>query len=113
MAAPASMPDTSRSWIDNDETPAEDLGGRFACGLCADNRDAAEAAEADIRRLNAALNRAHSLLRLIQRAEVKPLRSEGLDHDPTAQSLLGHVSAWAVLQTRIQLFFDGEREGEQ
>jgi hypothetical protein len=71
--------------------------GRFACGLCADNRDAAEASAAELRR-------AHALLRLILRAEVKPIKSEGLEDDRTAQALLGHVAAWAILKARIELY---------
>ena len=74
--------------------------GRFACGLCADNRDAAEAAERELRR-------AHALLRLILRADVKPIRSEGLEDDRTAQALLGHVAAWAILKARIELYLQG------
>ena len=72
--------------------------GRFACGLCADNRDAAEASAAELRR-------AHALLRLILRAEVKPIKSEGLEDDRTAQALLGHVAAWAILKARIEMYF--------
>ena len=71
--------------------------GRFACGLCADNRDAAEASAAELRR-------AHALLRLILRAEVKPIRSEGLEDDRTAQALLGHIAAWAILKARVEMY---------
>jgi hypothetical protein len=81
-----------------DTATAEDILGRFACGLCADNRDAAERAEAQ-------LARAHALLRLIRRAEVKPIKSEGLEDDATAQALIGHVAAWAILKARVELYF--------
>ena len=79
--------------------------GRFACGLCADNRDAAEASAAELRR-------AHALLRLILRAEVKPIKSEGLEDDRTAQALLGHVAAWAILKARVDLYFQQNRARE-
>jgi hypothetical protein len=72
--------------------------GRFACGLCADNRDAAEASAAELRR-------AHSLLRLVLRADPKPIRSEGLEDDRTAQALIGHIAAWAILKARVDLYF--------
>jgi hypothetical protein len=71
--------------------------GRFACGECADNRDAAE-------RSAAQLARAHALLRLIRRSEPKPLRSEGLEDDANAQALLGYVAAFAVLRARIEMY---------
>ena len=81
-----------------DTATAEDILGRFACGLCADNRDAAEASAAELRK-------AEQLLRLILRAEVKPIKSEGLEDDRTAQALLGHVAAWAILKARVELYF--------
>jgi hypothetical protein len=77
--------------------------GPFACGECADNRDAAEASAAQ-------LARAHALLRLIRRAEVKPVRSEGLEDDANAQLVLGHASAWAILKARIDLYFQTASE---
>jgi hypothetical protein len=103
------MPNPAPWLIDYPDTPDEfdtaaagdilgDVLGRFACGLCADNRDAAEAAAAELRR-------AHALLRLILRAEVKPIKSEGLEDDRTAQALLGHVAAWAILKARVELYF--------
>ena len=73
--------------------------GRFACSECADNRDAAELAAMQIAK-------AHALLRLIRRSEVKPMKSEGLEDDATAQALLGHISAVAVIKARIDLYFD-------
>jgi hypothetical protein len=80
-----------------DQTPAADLG-RFACGDCAENRDAGERAAAQLARANA-------LLRLIRRADPKPIRSEGLEDDQTAQALLGFVAGLAVIKARIDLYF--------
>jgi len=86
--------------LDGEAPDCYDLteAGRFACGECAENRDAAERTARQVQKANA-------LLRLIRRAEVKPLRSEGLEDDATAQLLLGHVSAWAILKARIDLYF--------
>ena len=50
-------------------------------------------------------SRAHALLRLILRAEVKPIKSEGLEDDRTAQALLGHIAAWAILKARVEMYF--------
>ena len=74
---------------------APDAGlGRFACGLCADNRDATrEGLRGRAKRPRT------SLLRLILRAGSEAGSSpEGLEDDRTAQALLGHVAAWAIPQ---------------
>ena len=38
---------------------------------------------------------------------MKPIKSEGLEDDRTAQALLGHVAAWAILKARVELYFQG------
>jgi hypothetical protein len=101
----------SAAWLTEgfpDETPAEvlipeDLG-RFACALCADNRDAAEASAAQ-------LARAHALLRQIARANAAPARELIVSSDdPRERVILGHVAALAVIKARIELYFAAKGE---
>ena len=83
------MSSTTAAWlIERSPDEFDTAVGRFACSECADNRDAAELTAAQI-------EKAHALLRLIRRAEVKPMKPEGLEDDATAQALLGHISAMA------------------
>jgi hypothetical protein len=86
-----------------DETAAaEFLGaavGRFACGECADNRDAAERAERQLARVE-------RLLRIIARVEPKPVRAETLD-EPGDCMVIGYAQALAGIRMRIELYFKG------
>lgn len=88
-----------------DNATAEDILGRFACGLCADNRDAAEAAERDVRELRAQLGRAHTLLRLILRAEMRPAKREADTDTPHDLALIGFSTTLAAIKARIEIYF--------
>jgi hypothetical protein len=85
---------------DLDQTPADDFG-RFACGECADNRDAAE-------RTALQLKKAHSLLHLIARTEQRAAKREG---DETAHelALIGFACAVAAIKARIEVYFQAAR----
>jgi hypothetical protein len=72
--------------------------GRFACGLCAENRDAAEHAAVQ-------LARAHALLRTLRRMEPKPVKAEGPDDEPKALGAIAQAVYIATLRTRIDLYF--------
>ena len=88
-----------------DTATAEQMLGRFACSLCADNRDAAEHAEAQ-------LKKAHALLRLVARTYATP--TADLSEDARERVILAHVAALAVLRARVELYFEaiGERLSE-
>jgi hypothetical protein len=77
-------------------------GGRYACGECADNRDAAE-------RSDRQLAKAHALLRLILRAEMRPAKREAADDTPHDLALIGFSTALAAIKARIEIYFQGVR----
>jgi hypothetical protein len=82
--------------------------GRFACGMCAENRDAAERMEAEVNRLNAQLAKSHALLRLIARTEQRPAKREG-DEDARELALVGFAMALAAIKARIEIYFQAVR----
>jgi hypothetical protein len=88
-----------------DETAAaEFLGaavGRFACGECADNRDAAERAERQ-------LAKAHALLRILARTEQRAAKRE-FDEDPRELAIIGFAQMLAAIKARIEIYFQAER----
>lgn len=84
---------------DYDETTAAEFGGRFACSLCAENRDAGERAERQ-------LKRAEALLKLIARAELRPAKREALEENPHELALIGYAQAFAGIRARIELYLD-------
>lgn len=92
-----------------DTATAEDILGRFACGLCADNRDAAERAEADIRRIRAELGRAHALLRLILRTEMRPAKREADSETPHDLALIWFAATLAAVKARIEIYFQAAK----
>jgi hypothetical protein len=88
-----------------DAAPASDFAavGRFACGECADNRDAAERAERQLARANA-------LLRVIARTEQRAAKRE-FDEDPRELALVGWACTLAAIKARIEIYFQAERAG--
>lgn len=104
MAAPAVQAfDAVALLLDDElnETPAAEFGGRFACSECADNRDAAEAAERD-------LAAAMALLRLILRADLRPAKAEGRE-TPAELAAIGYAQAFAAIRARIELYLAARR----
>lgn len=95
--------DADRDELDNATAEALILG-RFACGLCAENRDAAERAEADAAELRKQLAKSHALLRLIARTEQRPAKREA-DEDPRDLALVGFACAMAAIKARIEIYF--------
>jgi hypothetical protein len=90
-----------------DKTPADSLGGRFACHLCADNRDAAERAERDLDRAAALVDRAHALLRWIARLEPRPAAGAvGIEETPNQLALIGYAQALTAVKARIELHLE-------
>jgi hypothetical protein len=89
-----------------DRTPAaEFLGpavGRFACGECAENRDAAERAERQ-------LQKAQALLRVIARTEQRAAKREGIEDDPRELAIIGFAQMLAAVKARIEIYFQAER----
>jgi hypothetical protein len=86
-----------------DAAPAADFAavGRFACGECADNRDAAERAERQLARANA-------LLRVIARSEQRAAKRE-FDEDPRELAIIGFAQMLAAVKARIEIYFQAER----
>jgi hypothetical protein len=86
-----------------DQTPAEVFNdfGRFACGECADNRDAAE-------RTALQLAKAHALLKLILRTEQRPAKREG-DESAHELALIGFAMCLAAVKARIEAYFQAAR----
>ena len=89
----------------------KDALGRFACGLCAENRDAGERAEREATELRAQLGRAHALLRLIARTEQRPAKREGIEDDPRELALVGFAMYAAAIKARIEIYFQAARGG--
>jgi hypothetical protein len=103
------LPDGSQP-DDFDHAPAADFGGRFACGLCADNRDAADAAERELERTAARLERAEALLKFIGRVQQRPAAAaEGLDETPHCLALVGFAATLAAIKARVEIYFQGVR----
>jgi hypothetical protein len=67
------------------------------CQSCMDFRTELEQA-------NTRLAKAHALLRLLRRSEVKPQKQEGLEDDPLTLALIAHVVLIATLKARIDLY---------
>jgi hypothetical protein len=86
-----------------DRTPAADFAavGRFACGECADNRDAAERAERQ-------LAKCHALLRVLARTEQRAAKRE-FDEDPRELAIIGFAQMLAAIKARIEIYFQAER----
>jgi hypothetical protein len=87
-----------------DAAPAADFAavGRFACGECAENRDAAERAERQ-------LAKCHALLRVIARTEQRAAKREGIEDDPRDLAIIGFAQMLAAIKTRIEIYFQAER----
>jgi hypothetical protein len=87
-----------------DAAPAADFAavGRFACGECAANRDAAESAERQ-------LAQAHKLLRVLARTEQRPAKREGIEDDPRELAIVGAAMTLAAIKARIEIYFQAER----
>lgn len=93
-----------------DRTTAEALTlGRFACGLCADNRDAAEAAERELAIAGRQLAKAEQLLRLIGRTEQRPAKRESAEDDARELALVGFAATLAAIKARIEIYFQAAR----
>jgi hypothetical protein len=79
--------------------------GRFGCGQCAANRDAADAAEHELAREREQLAKAQALLRTLRRLEPKPVKAEGTDDEPETLGAIAQAVYIATLRTRIDLYF--------
>jgi hypothetical protein len=105
------LPDGSQP-DDFDRAPATDFSaaGRFACGLCAANRDDADAAERELDRAQARLAAAEALLKFIGRVQQRPAAAaEGLDETPYALALIGFAQSFAAIKARVDIYFQGVR----
>jgi hypothetical protein len=104
------LPDGSQP-DDFDRAPVTDFSaaGRYACHLCADNRDAADAAERELARTAARLERAEALLRLIARTEQRPAKRETPEDNPHDLALIGFCQAFAAIKARVEIYFQAAR----
>jgi hypothetical protein len=82
-----------------------DVLGRFACGLCADNRDAAERAEREVKELAQELERAQAVLRVIMRTQMRPAEREAPGDTPHELALIGFSKTLAGIRARIEIYF--------
>jgi hypothetical protein len=91
-----------------DQSPGDDFAGRFACHLCADNRDAAERMERELADAGEQLQKAHQLLRLILRTEQRAAKREA--EEPAHElALIGFACALAAIKARIEVYFHTAR----
>jgi hypothetical protein len=85
--------------------------GRFACSLCAQNRDDADRLERELAQAQAQLNKAHAVLKILGRVQQKPAPREGDGETPQELALIGFATALAAVRARIEIYFQGVRAG--
>jgi hypothetical protein len=85
--------------------------GRFACSLCAQNRDDADRLERELADAQRQLARAQALLKVLGRVQQKPAPREG-DETPHELALIGFATALAAVRARIEIYFQSVRAGQ-